>query len=90
MIANALASVHNLVMLALEIFGGKLDCKGFRLVIITILDMVCNQNLSIYFFSCFSSIFIPNPLKIIYFFPSIKSKNIYFLKTIHKSGSVIF
>ncbi|KAJ9691373.1 hypothetical protein PVL29_013529 [Vitis rotundifolia] len=39
-VANGLASVHNLVMLVVDVFGGKLDCKGLRLVIITILDMV--------------------------------------------------
>ncbi|CBI39011.3 hypothetical protein VitviT2T_015704 [Vitis vinifera] len=39
-VANGLASVYNLVMLGVDVFGRKLDCKGLRLVIISILDMV--------------------------------------------------
>lgn len=40
MIANGMASIHNLVMIVVEIFGQKFDYKGLRLAIIAILDMV--------------------------------------------------
>ncbi|KAL8168399.1 hypothetical protein V2J09_009898 [Rumex salicifolius] len=38
--ANGLATFHNLLMLILEIFGGKLDKKGFRFIVVPILDTV--------------------------------------------------
>ncbi|XP_058196810.1 CASP-like protein 1B2 [Rhododendron vialii] len=39
-IANAIASFHNLLMLAVECFGNKFDFKGLRLLLIPILDMM--------------------------------------------------
>jgi hypothetical protein len=39
-IANGLASIHNLVMIMGDLFGQKLDYKGLRLAMIAILDMV--------------------------------------------------
>ncbi|OAY54374.1 CASP-like protein 1B1 [Manihot esculenta] len=39
-VANGMATVHNLVMLVVEIFAPKLDYKGLRLAIIAILDMM--------------------------------------------------
>ncbi|KAG6794085.1 hypothetical protein POTOM_003318 [Populus tomentosa] len=39
-IANGLASVHNLVMIMGDLFGQKLDYKGLRLAVIAILDMM--------------------------------------------------
>ncbi|KAF8408761.1 hypothetical protein HHK36_004830 [Tetracentron sinense] len=38
-IANGIASLHNLVMLVVHLFGEKFDFKGFRHVMITISDM---------------------------------------------------
>ncbi|XP_052182976.1 CASP-like protein 1B1 [Diospyros lotus] len=38
--ANAMASLHSLLMLAVECFGGKFDLKGLRFVMIPILDMM--------------------------------------------------
>ncbi|KAG5235844.1 integral membrane family protein [Salix suchowensis] len=38
-IANAMASFHNLMMIMVELFGQKLDYKGLRLAMIAILDM---------------------------------------------------
>lgn len=40
MIANANASFHNLVMIALDVLGPQYDYKGLRLALIAILDMV--------------------------------------------------
>ncbi|XP_030537144.1 CASP-like protein 1B2 [Rhodamnia argentea] len=39
-IANGMASLHNLLMIVVEIWGDKFDYKGLRLVIIAILDMM--------------------------------------------------
>lgn len=39
-IANGHASLHNLVMIAMDIFGQQFDYKGLRLASIAILDMV--------------------------------------------------
>ncbi|GLT76042.1 hypothetical protein SLA2020_477250 [Shorea laevis] len=39
-VANGLGSLHNLLMILLDIFGRKLDYKGFRLPGIAILDML--------------------------------------------------
>ncbi|KAI4372097.1 hypothetical protein MLD38_010377 [Melastoma candidum] len=39
-VANAMASLHNLLMMALETFGDSFDCKGMRLIVIAILDMM--------------------------------------------------
>uniref|UniRef100_A0A6N2KLY7 CASP-like protein n=1 Tax=Salix viminalis TaxID=40686 RepID=A0A6N2KLY7_SALVM len=39
-IANGLASMHNLVMIMGDLFGQKLDYKGLRLAMIAILDMM--------------------------------------------------
>ncbi|KAJ6417594.1 hypothetical protein OIU84_003341 [Salix udensis] len=39
-IANGMASFHNLMMIMVELFGQKLDYKGLRLAMIAILDMV--------------------------------------------------
>ena len=38
--ANAMVSFHNLLMIALQLFGGKTELTGFRLLSIAILDMV--------------------------------------------------
>ncbi|KAF5178783.1 Casp-like protein 1b2 [Thalictrum thalictroides] len=38
-IANSVGSLHNLLMLAMDLFGYKFDFKGFRLLTITLLDM---------------------------------------------------
>ncbi|CAA7020890.1 unnamed protein product [Microthlaspi erraticum] len=39
-IANVMVSFHNLLMIALQIFGRKLENKGFRLLSVAILDML--------------------------------------------------
>ncbi|KAI6698449.1 hypothetical protein NL676_018568 [Syzygium grande] len=39
-IANGMASLHNLIMIIVEIWGDKFDYKGLRLVMIAILDMM--------------------------------------------------
>ncbi|KAI9126934.1 hypothetical protein K1719_002530 [Acacia pycnantha] len=39
-IANGHACLHNLVMIAMDIFGLQFDYKGFRLALIAILDMM--------------------------------------------------
>ncbi|GKV11233.1 hypothetical protein SLEP1_g22502 [Rubroshorea leprosula] len=39
-VANGLGSLHNLLMILLDIFGRKLDYKGFRLPGIAILDVL--------------------------------------------------
>ncbi|CAF2236445.1 hypothetical protein HID58_029561 [Brassica napus] len=39
-IANAMVSFHNLLMIALQIFSRKLEYKGFRLLSVAILDML--------------------------------------------------
>ncbi|ESW10539.1 hypothetical protein PHAVU_009G218200 [Phaseolus vulgaris] len=39
-VANANASLHNLVMIAMEVLGPQYDYKGLRLVLIAILDMM--------------------------------------------------
>ncbi|KAK7281434.1 hypothetical protein RIF29_09422 [Crotalaria pallida] len=39
-IANGNASLHNLVMIAVDIFGPQYDYKGLRLALIAILDMM--------------------------------------------------
>ncbi|XP_030971765.1 CASP-like protein 1B2 [Quercus lobata] len=39
-VANVMASFHNLLILLLEIVGHKIDYKGLRLAIIAILDML--------------------------------------------------
>ncbi|KAF7803938.1 CASP-like protein 1B1 [Senna tora] len=39
-IANGNASLHNLVMIAMDIFGRQFDYKGLRLALIAILDML--------------------------------------------------
>ncbi|KAF9620392.1 hypothetical protein IFM89_011765 [Coptis chinensis] len=38
-IANSVGSLHNLLMLAVDLFGYKYDFKGFRLLTTTLLDM---------------------------------------------------
>lgn len=50
-VTNGLASVHNLVMIAVDVWGEKLDYNGLRLVTTTILDVVCQP--PSYFFSFF-------------------------------------
>ncbi|KAF8042285.1 hypothetical protein BT93_A0800 [Corymbia citriodora subsp. variegata] len=40
-IANGMASLHNLLMIVVEVWGHKFDYKGLRLVMIAVLDMVC-------------------------------------------------
>lgn len=40
MIANGNASLHNLVMIALDMLGSQYNYKGLRLALIAILDMV--------------------------------------------------
>lgn len=39
-IANGNASLHNLVMIALDMLGSQYNYKGLRLALIAILDMV--------------------------------------------------
>ncbi|KAG2261997.1 hypothetical protein Bca4012_013338 [Brassica carinata] len=39
-VANAMVSFHNLLMIALQLFGGKTELTGFRLVSVAILDML--------------------------------------------------
>ncbi|CAH2046479.1 unnamed protein product [Thlaspi arvense] len=39
-VANAMVSFHNLLMIALQIFGGKSELTGFRLLSVAILDML--------------------------------------------------
>ena len=39
-VANGMASFHNLVMIMVELCGQKLDYKGLRLAMVAILDMV--------------------------------------------------
>ncbi|CAA7041982.1 unnamed protein product [Microthlaspi erraticum] len=39
-VANVMVSFHNLLMIALQIFGGKKDLTGFRLLSVAILDML--------------------------------------------------
>jgi hypothetical protein len=39
-IANAMASFHNWMVLVVEIFGHRIDYNGLRYAIIAILDMV--------------------------------------------------
>ncbi|KAF8104389.1 hypothetical protein N665_0172s0023 [Sinapis alba] len=39
-VANAMVSFHNLLMIALQLFGGKTEFTGFRLLSIAILDML--------------------------------------------------
>ena len=39
-IANGLVSIHNLVMIMVDLFGTKFDYKGLRFAFIAILDMV--------------------------------------------------
>ncbi|CAN7027212.1 hypothetical protein BRARA_F03733 [Brassica rapa] len=39
-VANAMVSFHNLLMIALQLFGGKTELTGFRLLSIAILDML--------------------------------------------------
>ncbi|XP_030450042.1 CASP-like protein 1B2 [Syzygium oleosum] len=39
-IVNGMASLHNLIMIIVEIWGDKFDYKGLRLVMIAILDMM--------------------------------------------------
>ncbi|KAK4588902.1 hypothetical protein RGQ29_019778 [Quercus rubra] len=39
-VANSMASFHNLLILVVEIVGHKIDYKGLRLAIIAILDML--------------------------------------------------
>ncbi|KAK7354501.1 hypothetical protein VNO80_19965 [Phaseolus coccineus] len=39
-VANANASLHNLLMIAMEVLGPQYDYKGLRLVLIAILDMM--------------------------------------------------
>lgn len=43
MIANGNASLHNLVMIVMEVLGPRYDYKGLRLALIAILDMVLND-----------------------------------------------
>ncbi|KAF5944586.1 hypothetical protein HYC85_018663 [Camellia sinensis] len=45
-IANGMASLHNLLMLVLELCGHKFDFRGLRLVTIPILDMMIASLLS--------------------------------------------
>ncbi|KAF8042283.1 hypothetical protein BT93_A0798 [Corymbia citriodora subsp. variegata] len=39
-IANGMASLHNLLMIVVEIWGHKFDYKGLRLAMIAVLDMM--------------------------------------------------
>ncbi|KAG7532744.1 Casparian strip membrane protein domain [Arabidopsis thaliana x Arabidopsis arenosa] len=39
-VANAMVSFHNFLMIALQIFGGKMEFTGFRLLSVAILDML--------------------------------------------------
>ncbi|KAJ0262675.1 CASP-like protein 1B1 [Hirschfeldia incana] len=39
-VANAMVSFHNLLMIALQLFGGKTELTGFRFLSIAILDML--------------------------------------------------
>ncbi|KAJ4901663.1 CASP-like protein 1B1 [Raphanus sativus] len=39
-VANAMVSFHNLLMIALQLFGGKTELTGFRLLSVAILDML--------------------------------------------------
>ncbi|GAV84163.1 DUF588 domain-containing protein [Cephalotus follicularis] len=39
-IANGMASLHNLLMIAINIFGSKTDYKGLKLAVVAILDML--------------------------------------------------
>ncbi|XP_010441874.1 PREDICTED: CASP-like protein 1B1 [Camelina sativa] len=39
-VANAMVSFHNLLMIALQIFGGKMEFTGSRLLSVAILDML--------------------------------------------------
>ncbi|XVF86121.1 hypothetical protein PTKIN_Ptkin18bG0015400 [Pterospermum kingtungense] len=39
-IANGLVSIHNLVMILVDLFGSKFNYKGLRFAMIAILDMV--------------------------------------------------
>ncbi|GMI73177.1 CASP-like protein 1B1 [Hibiscus trionum] len=39
-IANGLVSIHNLVMIMLDLLGGNFDYKGFRFPMVAILDML--------------------------------------------------
>ncbi|CAH8359673.1 unnamed protein product [Eruca vesicaria subsp. sativa] len=39
-VANAMVSFHNLLMVALQLFGGKTELTAFRLLSIAILDML--------------------------------------------------
>ncbi|XP_021298390.1 CASP-like protein 1B2 [Herrania umbratica] len=39
-VANGLASIHNLLMLMVDLFGSKVDYKGLRFAMIAILDML--------------------------------------------------
>ncbi|EOY25563.1 Casparian strip membrane protein domain - like 10 [Theobroma cacao] len=39
-VANGLASIHNLLMVMVDLFGSKVDYKGLRFAMIAILDML--------------------------------------------------
>ncbi|XP_065864463.1 CASP-like protein 1B1 [Euphorbia lathyris] len=45
-IANAMGSFHNLLMIGVEVFGSKLDYKGLRAVTISIFDMLTVATIS--------------------------------------------
>ena len=53
MVANSMASFHNLLILVVEIVGHKIDYKGLRLAIIAILDMVLLLLLLLLFYEDF-------------------------------------
>jgi hypothetical protein len=59
-IANGNASLHNLVMIALDILGPQYDYKGLRLALIAILDMVVIFSPLHFFFSTINFISIYN------------------------------
>lgn len=48
-IANGMASFHNLLMIMVELCGQKLDYKGMRLAMVAILDMVTFSQLNFFF-----------------------------------------
>ncbi|KAF8080160.1 hypothetical protein N665_0972s0021 [Sinapis alba] len=39
-VANAMVSFHNMLMIAMQLFGGKTEFTGFRLLSVAILDML--------------------------------------------------
>lgn len=58
-IANGMASLHNLIMIIVEIWGDKFDYKGLRLVMIAILDMVCMIMFGQSYYQLYPSSYVP-------------------------------